>query len=142
MEEIVLKRIVALLLMLICLFSFTGCYGIRVEEGKLLEAGTVKSITVTTMPAGQYENTFRDTDANDIIKYLSSLKLIDDYQENPAECEGMTYLISLKYENGEVLTFYHVNNMFIKTDNSSWYKMNYEEAARFETLLNDLDNSR
>lgn len=75
MEEIVLKRIVALLLILICLFSFTGCYGIRVEEG-------------------------------------------------------------------EVLTFYHVNNMFIKTDNSSWYKMNYEEAARFETLLNDLDNSR
>ena len=138
MEEIVLKRIVALLLMLFCLFSFTGCYGIRVEEGKLLEAGTVKSITVTTMPAGQYENTFRDTDANDLIKYLSSLKLIDDYQENPAECEGTTYLISLKYENGEVLTFYHVNNMFIKTDNSSWYKMNYDEASRFDTLLDEL----
>ena len=52
----------------------------------------------------------------------------------------MAWVISLEYDNGDVLTVYHFGNMFIRTENGPWYKMTYDEAKRFDTLLNELNN--
>ena len=52
----------------------------------------------------------------------------------------MTWVISLHYEDGDTVTVYHFGNLFIRSDSSRWYKMTYEEASRFEALLNQNHN--
>lgn len=68
------------------------------------------------------------------------MTLESEFEENPNEYTGMTWVIALEYENGETLNIYHFGNMFIRSQNGSWYRMSYEEASRFDTLLEQLNN--
>jgi len=34
---------------------------------------------------------------------------------------------------------YHFGNMFIRNEDGPWYRMEYEEAARFDALLDELN---
>ena len=58
-----------------------------------------------------------------------------DFSENPNDYDGMTWVITLKYDDNSELVIYHFGNMFIKVAGGLWYKMDYEEACCFATLL-------
>lgn len=136
-----MKKLTVLLLALICVLGIVGCsqQPQQVQGGQLLAEGNVVKIDVSSLPEG-YDYSFNGEDAKEIIGYLSGLNLQSDFEENPNEYAGMTWVISLEYENGDVSTIYHLGNMFIRSEKGSWYKMTYEEGGRFDVLLNELDN--
>ena len=106
-------------------------------EGELLKEGNVKNVHVTSLPEG-YDYSFSGDDAKSVEDYFRKLNLIVNFEENPNEYVGVTWVISLEYENSDTQTIYHFGNMFIRADKSPWYKMTYEEASAFDTLLRSL----
>lgn len=114
-----------------------GCSSVVTDNGMLLKEGTVKSITVTSLP-GNSEYYFTDDDAAAIVEYISELNLSIDFAENPGEYDGRVWEISIEYENGVTQMIHHSGNMFIRTETGPWYKMLYEEASIFGTLLYEL----
>ena len=136
-----MKKIIAIVLVCICVLGIVGCsqQPQQVQGGQLLAEGNVINIDVSSLPEG-YNYSFSGADAKAIVDYLSTLNLESIFEENPNEYTGMTWVISLKYENGDVLTIYHYGNMFIRVKGGSWYKMTYDEASRFDALLNELSN--
>ena len=134
-----MKKIV-MVLVCICVLSSFGCsqQPQQVLGKQLLTEGNVISIDVSSLPEG-YNYSFSGKDAKAIIDYLSTLNLESNFEENPHEQTGMTWVISLTYEDGNSLTIYHFGNMFISVEGGSWYKMTYDEANRFNTLLDELN---
>lgn len=110
------------------------------ESAPLLKSRGAKSVSVTSLPEG-YDYYYEGNDAKLIEDYLFDLNLISDFEENPDEYSGMTWVISLEYENGEERTVYHFGNMFIRSENEPWYRMTYEEAHRFDALLIELNSN-
>jgi len=150
-----MKKIIAIVLVCICMLGIVGCSHKpqqvqgsqllaegshkpqQVQGSQLLAEGNVINIDVSSLPEG-YNYSFNQADAKAIIDYLLTLNLESNFEENPNEYGGMTWVISLKYENGDTLTIYHFGNMFIRVNGGSWYKMTYDEASRFDTLLDEL----
>lgn len=100
---------------------------------------SVQSVRVTSLPKG-YEYSFEKEDAQAVIDYFSDLDLIADFEENPDEYKGLTWVITFEYSTGGSVTVYHFGNAFVKQAGGPWYKMTYEQASRFESLLNELNN--
>ena len=135
-----MKKLLIIALAFLCVFGMVGCsqQPQQVQSNKLIAEGNVIKIDVSSLPEG-YNYSFDGEEAKEIIDYLSNLNLQSNFEENPNEYTGMTWVICLKYDNGE-LTVYHFGNMFIRTEKGSWYKMTYDEANRFDTLLDELTN--
>jgi len=134
-----MRKYIALVLALVFTVSFCSCDSQPAQEARFLEEGDVKSVSVTAFPH-DYEYSFSGDDAEAVVDYLSNLKLIADFKEEPDGYGGMTWIISLEYENGDIVTVHHFGNMFIKTEDGPWYKMDYDEASRFKALLDELNN--
>ena len=134
-----MKKIIAIVLVCICVLGIVGCsqQPPQVQEGQILAEGNVINVDVTSMPGGD-NYSFSGADAKAIVDYLSTLNLESNFEENPDEYTGGGWVISLKYENGGVLTIYHNCNMFICVKGGPWYKMTFDEASRFGTLLDEL----
>lgn len=141
MEVNKMKIFTALVSLCICVFGLIECnqQPHQVKGNKLLVEGDVVKIDISSLPEG-YNYFFSGEDSKAIIDYLSTLTLESEFEENPNEYTGMTWVIALEYENGETLNIYHFGNMFIRSQNGSWYRMSYEEASRFDTLLEQLNN--
>ena len=135
-----MKKMHAIILVCICVLGSVGCskQPQYVQGNQLLAEGNVVNIDVSSFPE-EYNYSFNGEDVNVILDYLSTLNLESNFEENPDEYAGMTWIISLKYENGDAFTIYHFG-MFIRSEKSSWYIMTYEEANRFNTLLDELNN--
>ena len=136
-----MKKLLTIALVFLCVLGMVGCsqQPQQVQGNQLLAEGNVIKIDVSSLPEG-YNYSFDGEDAKEIIDYLSNLNLQINFEENPNEYTGMTWVISLKYENGDVLKVYHFSNKFICSEKGSWYKMTYDEAKRFDTLLDELNN--
>ena len=134
-----MKKFIAVVLVCICVFGLIGCnqQPQQVQGNQLLVEGNVVKIDVSSLPEG-YNYSFSREDAQAIIDYLSTLNLESEFEENPNEYTGMTWVIALEYENGDTFKIYHFGE-FIRSQNGSWYKMSFEEASRFDALLAELD---
>ena len=115
----------------------TGEDSAEAEEDDLLEAGDVTRVTVSSLP-GSYAYAYEGEDALAIVDYLDSLSLQSEFEEDPNEYVGMTWVIAVDYADGSTVTVYHFGNMFIRNEDGPWYRMEYEEAARFHALLDEL----
>ena len=134
-----MRKITVSVLFIACMFTLSACSSATTKGEILLKEGTIEKVSVTSLPEG-YDYSFSGKAAQSVNDYISELNLASDYSENPNEYDGMTWVISLEYGDGNVLTIYHFGNMFIRTTDSSWYKMTYEEASRFDSLLYELTN--
>lgn len=136
-----MKNLLTIALVFLCVLGMVGCSQQSQQEqgNQLLAERNVIQIDVSSLPEG-YNYSFDGDDAKKITDYLSNLNLQSDFKENPNEYTGMTWVISLKYENDDVLKVYHFGNMFIRTENGSWYKMTYDEANRFGALIDELNS--
>ena len=136
-----MKKSLALMLALVCICSLTACS--KVTENKpprgsmLLKEGTVEKVHVSSNP-GNYVYEFEKESAQAIVDYLANLNLYRDFKENPEDYSGMTWVISLEYENGEKTTIYQFANLFIRTENDPWIEIRPVEAERFGALLEEL----
>ena len=136
-----MKKVLTIAVAFLCLLGMVGCsqQPQYVQGNQLLVEGNVIKIDVSSLPDG-YNYSFDGEEAKEIIDYLSNLNLQGNFEENPNEYTGMTWVICLEYDNGDKLTVYHFGNMFIRSKEGSWYKMTYDEANRFDTLLDELTN--
>ena len=136
-----MKKVLTIAVAFLCFLGMVGCsqQPQYVQGNQLLVEGNVIKIDVSSLPDG-YNYSFDGEEAKEIIDYLSNLNLQSNFEENPNEYTGMTWVICLEYDNGNKLTVYHFGNMFIRTKEGSWYKMTYDEANRFDTLLDELTN--
>ena len=136
-----MKKVLTIAVAFLCLLGMVGCsqQPQYVQGNQLLVEGNVIKIDVSSLPDG-YNYSFHGEEAKEIIDYLSNLNLQGNFEENPNEYTGMTWVICLEYDNGDKLTVYHFGNMFIRSEKGSWYKMTYDEANRFYTLLDELNN--
>lgn len=116
----------------------TGEISDEAEEDALLQAGYVTQVAVSSLPEG-YAYAYEGEDALAIVDYLDSLSLQSRFKEDPDEYTGMTWVISVDYADGSTVTVYHSGNMFIRTADGPWYRMEYEEADRFHALLDELN---
>lgn len=135
-----MKRFLLLLLTFaMLLLPFSGCGEKQVETSPLLSRKDgVERVEVRSLPEG-YAYAFAEEDAEAIVAYLAGLHLRSDFPENPDGYTGMTWVISLAYEDGEEETVYHFGNLFIRTEDGPWYQMKYEEANRFGALCSELN---
>lgn len=136
-----MKKFMVIVLVCICIFGNVGCsrQSQQVKGNQILKKGNIINIEVSSLPKG-YDYSFSGEDAKAITDYLSTLNLASDFEDSPDKYDGMTWVISLKYEDGDTLNIYHFGNRFIRSEKSSWYKISYEEASRFDTLLTELNN--
>ena len=136
-----MKKLIAFLLTLLCVFGTVGCnmQSRKTQGSELLLKGNVIKVSVSSLPEG-YNYSFNAEKAKNITDYLSDLKLQSNFEENPNDYVGMTWVIILEYEKGNTVTIYHFGNMFIRSEKGPWYKMTNEDAARFSDLLETLDN--
>ena len=107
-------------------------------EDDLLEAGDVTQVAVSSRPEG-YAYAYGGEDALAIVDYLDSLSLQSRFKEDLDDYTGMTWVISVDYADGSTVTVYHSGNMFIRAADGPWYRMEYEEAERFDALLDELN---
>ena len=136
-----MQKLLTIVLVFLCVLGMVGCsqQPQQVQGKQLLVEGNVIKIDVSSLPEA-YNYSFNGENAKAIIDYLSNLNLDSNFEENPNEYVGMAWVISLEYDNGDKLTVYHCSNMFIRSEKGSWYKMTYDEASRFDALLNELNN--
>jgi hypothetical protein len=136
------RFLLLLLVMAVCLCSFSACKwieGIGTKSGEsLLELGKdgISTITVVSYPEAD-DCTFSGEDINVITDHLSSLVLLTNFPENPDEMVGMSWVITISYENGASATVIYFGE-FIRTENRPWYKIRYTEGKRFVELLEEL----
>lgn len=149
-----MKRLVALVAVFAFLLLLVGCQETEIQStetswdnvsnqvsgSQLLIEGNVIKCDVSSLPE-YYNYSFKGESAKKIVDYLSSLNLESNFEENPNDYDGSTWVITLEYENGEALNIYHFGNMFIRAENGTWYKMIYEEASCFDELLDEIKNT-
>lgn len=144
-----MKKLMVAVLACACVLGMVGCnkqpqqeqeiQPQQKQENQLLTEGNVIKVDVSSLPE-KYNYSFTGEDVKEITDYLSNLNLQSNFEENPDEYVGMTWVISLEYENSDTLTIYHFGNKFIRSEQGSWFRMTYEEASRFESLVNELGN--
>ena len=137
------KIFVLISVIVVTLFCLAGCYEApQFASPKIApDEGNIINVEVSSLPE-RYNYSFSGENAKAIRNYLSNLNLERDFEENPNEYGGLTWVISLEYDDGKVLQIYHFGNMFIRAEGGPWYKMTHEEAQRFEELLDELTSSR
>ena len=100
-------------------------------------------ISVSSMMPEGYNYSFNDEEAMAaILKYFNNLTLISNFSENPDEYGGMSWIVEIEYENGEKKTVVHFGNMFVRLNYGCWYKMNEDEAGRFQGLLESYSSDK
>lgn len=134
-----MKKYILLSVIIISLV-LTGCAknGVAVQGSELLKDGTIERITVSSLPGG-YDYLFtKQSDIQTVVDYVSNLNISQNFEENPNEYSGMTWVIGIYYQDDSKCDIYHFGNMFIRNDEGSWYRMRYEEAEKFAALLDSL----
>lgn len=120
--------------------------GIENKEGPILKIPVrgIQSIHISTLPfSDSYERVYTHAQKIlDVTDYLNGLTLTEDFPENPDLCAGMTWVIEIINLDGSKNTVYHFGNMFIRVDSGRWYKMLYEEAENFSSVISSLPSDK
>ena len=136
-----MKKLIIIALVLIYILCMVGCSQQRkqIKGDQLLMEGNVIKVDVSNDIDGEYYS-FSGEKAKVIVDYLSNLTLDGTFEENLNELAGTTWVISLEYDNGDILTVYNFGNLLIRSENSSWHKITGKKIGNFGDLLNELNN--
>ena len=112
----------------------------RVDYSKVKSKAenNTRVVDVSSLPSW-YNYSFTGESANKILDYISSLSTTTVYAEDPNKHGGITWVISVKKDNGEAFKVYYLTDIFIRTENGVWRKINYDKVSQFEDLLNELN---
>ncbi|MBQ1196822.1 MAG: hypothetical protein IIX44_11315 [Clostridia bacterium] len=133
-----MKRIlISILILSLCILTLSVCTPKKLKD---LNENEIKSVSVTTLPEFYgYEYSFTGDDARAVVDYLSDLNLIPRLFGLGEG--GLTWVISIEYENGTDTTVYLFDDE-IRIDGGAWYLMKTEDAQFFEQLLENLNQKQ
>ena len=138
-----MKKIITVFLALTLIICFAGCQK-KEDTGIILlnlpDIKNVESIAVSSLPPAM-DYVYTDDDSEIIFDYLSKLTLVSDFPENPDDYVGTTWEIVFNLKDDAKLTLYYMCNMFIRTEDSSWYKVQFSESYDFSSLIERLNNN-
>ena len=138
-----MKRTLSILIaLLLCLSIFVGCKKFNADTDlPPFDPPTsegVSSVSVSSLPEG-YNYSFTGETAKKVVDYFSEVQLTSKYDDNPNEMTGMTFVVSITYQDGRTETLYEFSP-FIRKDGGSWYKIVQNDVTNFHTFLNELKN--
>jgi len=121
---------------LVLLFLLAGCDENPIE----IKENGITRLEIYSLPnTDTYNRIYTDSEKIAvIIEYLTGLSLQVNFPENPDEYSGMAKIITIIYDDGTEVVYNHFGNMFfgIRTDDTLvWYRMKYDEAIKFENLI-------
>ena len=150
MKKTRITAILTVLCMVLCVLS--GCVDLenvsvetedtgmeRKPDAESFDGDGISLIEITSLPyADSYRRVFvAKNKIEAVAEYIRSLELTNDFEEDPNEYTGMTWVIRLEYADGSEREYYHFGNMFFRENGGEWKKMNYEQAAAFDRLVYD-----
>ena len=124
--------IVALIFLLVCTWPSNGA----VKGNTLLKEGQVKQISVTSS-MGNYRYCFSGEDIKPIIDYISGSNLTP---VSSRAIDTLGWTIFLEYEDGDPLTIHYIGDMYIRTQDGLWYRIEGNEGSSFGSLLYTISN--
>ena len=138
-----MKRTLSILIaLLLCLSIFVECKNFNADTDlPPFDPPTsegVSSVRVSSLPEG-YNYSFTGEIAKKVVDYFSEVQLTSKYDDNPNEMSGMTFVVSITYQDGRTETLYEFSP-FIRKDGGSWYKIVQNDVTNFHTFLNELKN--
>ena len=133
-KKIVLTSVISILVIIVLLILY-----IYKTPSLVSRKDDIIKVSVSSLPEG-FSYSFDGESADAIVEYLSNIELISKFKKNPDRYLGIVWVISLEYNNSDISTVYQSGNRFIRANSGPWYKMNFDEANQFESLLDKLDS--
>ena len=131
-----MKRILlTILAIILCLAVFSGC---RKPPFEPPTSEGVSSVSVSSSPEG-YNYSFTGEDAKKVVDYFSEIESTSNYDDNPNELTGMTWKVSITYDDGSTVALYELSP-FIRTQEGVYYKVIQTSGSDFGTFLIELAN--
>lgn len=137
MQRIGVLRIAAVVLLALFLATLpAGCVG-QIEP---IEPEGVERIEVESLPQSEtWARVYTDRDKiGTVVSYLNGLRLRSPFPEDPGRCAGLAYRLTLTLADGTTREFTHFGNLFFMERGDAWRRMEYEQAARLDGLLQSL----
>lgn len=135
-----MKRTIIILLALFTVFFVSACSNKSTDFLKSISTESVEKISIKTLPELFSAVELNDNDEIEkIIVYFGELSIGRAFNPDPAG--GMAYIIDIYYNDGTTNQIVLFGNSQITTNNKT-YKLSYEEAAAFDTVIGDILISR
>lgn len=134
-----MKKAIFAVFIIVCLAALTACSLATAKGRTLLAEGKVKTVSVSSLPK-QYDYSYTGEEAQAIVDYISDLNLITVFFEDPNTLYGMSWIITVEYDDGNVIKICNFGR-FMRSEiaDNRWYKINNDEASRFGSLLDELN---
>lgn len=132
----VMKKVVLIAMTIFVCILFIACNDVKLDKKTHVlqeQERKLVCIKLSSLPETN-EYTFSGEAANEIYEYLANLKT--EYYSSNNDLNGITYVISIEYDNGDLKTLYHFSYL-IGTDDG-WYKIKNYEEQEFENLIKKL----
>ena len=136
MKMIGVLRIAAVLLALCLAALLAGC----AAQIAPIEPEGVERIEVESLPQSEtWARVYTDRDKiGTVVSYLNGLRLRSPFPEDPDEYVGQSLVLTLTLADGTTREFTHFGNLFFMERGDAWRRMEYEQAARLDGLLQSL----
>ena len=137
MKRIGVLRITAVVLLALFLAALpAGCVG-QIEP---IEPEGVERIEVESLPQSEtWARIYTDRDKiGTVVSYLNGLRRRSPVPDDPEEDVGQSLVRTLTLADGTTREFTHFGNLFFMERGDAWQRMEYEQAARLDGLLQSL----
>ena len=131
-----MKKILALFTCLLLLCACSGHDLINLDTRR----EHITAIRISTTPEDpELERVYTSPEKIDALsEYLEFLDLSDDYKGyDPDDYVGMTWLITVQYDDQDDVVHRHIGDLMFKTDDGPWYKMDREQAMMLATIVEE-----
>lgn len=134
-----MEKLLAFLLLCMTIVSISACTSstYTVPKATAAKDKEIVSIAVSTLPESpEQARTYTTEEKIDAVRsYLNSLTLSEISSEKPEDYVGMSYIISVTYDDNSKKTYNHFGNKFFKIDDQEWKLMNFEQASELEDII-------
>ena len=137
MKRIGVLRITAVVLLALFLAALpAGCVG-QIEP---IEPEGVERIEVESLPQSEtWARIYTDRDKiGTVVSYMNGLRRRSPVPDDPEEDVGQSLVLTLTLADGTTREFTHFGNLFFMERGDAWQRMEYEQAARLDGLLQSL----
>lgn len=129
-----MKKTILMIMMIFICFLLVACNDVKVDKKThAMQERDLYCIKVSSLPQTR-DYTLRDESAYEIYDYFKKLKT--EYYSNENDLNGITYIITIEYENGDIKTLYH--SAYLIGTEDSWYKIKNYKQQEFEKILEKL----
>lgn len=134
-----MKKLFAFILLCMMIVSISACSTSSDTAPKATASKDkeIVSIAIATLPESTgHVRTYTSEEKIDSIRsYINSLTLSDISSEKPEDYAGMSYIISVTYDDNSTKTYNHFGNKFFKIDDQEWKIMNDGQASELEAII-------